>query len=368
MRTGCQTLAPWRLPLPDDAPHPSDLPYLTAELPGTGGTLKAEPEDFAVEELPAYEPSGEGEHLFLWIEKRNVSADELLRHLARTLDVPRSTIGTAGIKDKRAVTRQYVSVPRGCEGRLPQAATDSISVLKAAPHGNKLRAGHLRGNRFSILVRDVDEAAAERGGAIAAQLAELGVPNYYGEQRFGIDNQTLQTGLDLLSGAKQPRHLPRAKRKFLMRLSLSAVQAHLFNQALAERLARKTLHVVQAGDVMQVVESGGVFVAEEVAQEQPRLDAREIAVTGPMFGPKMKAPTGPVAETEQTVLQAFGLSPADFEKFPKLTRGTRRPYLIWPGDLTLQPEAGGLRLEFTLPPGSYATVLMREVMKGNDLA
>ena len=138
-------------------------PYLTAELPGIGGRLKDRPEDFVVEEVPAYEPCGAGEHLYLWIEKTDVAADHLLNHVARTLGMSVRDVGMAGIKDRRAITRQYVSVPATCEPRIARLETDKIRVLRRARHRNKLRTGHLRGNRFSILVRAVDpDAAAQR--------------------------------------------------------------------------------------------------------------------------------------------------------------------------------------------------------------
>ena len=157
---------------PADIPALStDWPLLTADLPGIGGTLKARPEDFDVEEIPAYAPSGEGEHLFLWIEKTGVSADELTRHLSRTLDISPGEMGTAGLKDKYAVTRQFVSVPRRIESLLPSLDTDGIRLLHATPHRNKLRTGHLNGNRFRVLVRDVVEpdALAKCATALARQ-------------------------------------------------------------------------------------------------------------------------------------------------------------------------------------------------------
>src|SRR5580692_3991197 len=114
------------------------LPFLTADLPGTGGTLKQEPEDFVVEEIPAYEPCGEGEHLFLWMEKQDVSGEELLRHVARRLGISSGDIGMAGIKDRRAITRQWISVPVRCEPLAAQIETERIKVLTSARHGNKL--------------------------------------------------------------------------------------------------------------------------------------------------------------------------------------------------------------------------------------
>src|SRR5580704_15830407 len=137
-------------------------PLLTADLPGIGGRIKSEPEDFEVEEIPAYQPSGEGDHLYLWIEKRGMGAEYFVRQVARRLDIPPSEIGTAGLKDRHAVTRQMVSVPAAVEGRLAQLEGDGIRLLSVSRHGNKLKPGHLHGNCFRILVRGVVPAAAER--------------------------------------------------------------------------------------------------------------------------------------------------------------------------------------------------------------
>lgn len=340
-----------------------DWPRLTAALPGISGRLKATPEDFVVEEIPAYEPSGTGEHLFLWIEKRDVAAEQLTRHVARGLGISPRDIGVAGLKDRFAVTRQYVSVPARCAERIPELETDRIRVLKAVPHGNKLRTGHLRGNRFSLLVRDVEPGDAERAEAIAKEIARVGFPNYYGEQRFGRDRETLQLGLDLLTGRQTPRDIPFARRRFLLKFALSAAQSQLFNAVLAERIRDGLLQTVLLGDVMEVVESGGKFVVEDAAVEQPRCDAGEIVPTGPMFGPKMKAPTGVPAEREARVLQEHGLTPEQFGGFSQLLSGTRRALAIRPADLQIAGEPEGLRFEFTLPSGVYATTLLREFLR-----
>jgi tRNA pseudouridine13 synthase len=340
------------------------LPYLTDELPGVGGTLKVAPEDFEVEEIPAYEPSGAGEHLFLWIEKRDVSAEQLTQHVAHRLGIAGGDVGVAGLKDRRAVTRQFVSVPARCEAAVANIDTDAIRVLRAERHGNKLRTGHLRGNLFSILIRDVTENAGARAEIIARKVTELGFPNYFGTQRFGEGGETARLGFELLKGRMRPRDLPAARRRFLLRLALSAAQSWLFNRALADRLADGLLHQVLVGDVMCVVASGGCFIAENIETEQRRLNAGETVVSGPIFGPKMKQPADIVAEREATILRAFDLQPADFLRHRKLTLGTRRPYVIHPGNLTVETATTGLGLRFTLPSGAYATELLREFQKG----
>jgi tRNA pseudouridine13 synthase len=345
----------------------SELPFLTAALPGIGGSLKHSPEDFEVEEIPAYEPSGSGEHLFLWVEKRDVSAEQLTRHLARTLGIAAGEIGVAGLKDRRAVTRQYVSLPARVEAKIGRVETDAIRVLRSMHHGNKLRTGHLKGNRFSILVRQVASDAAAHAAAIAGQIRQLGFPNYFGEQRFGREGETLRLGFDLLRGLKSPRDLG-GNARLLLRLALSAVQSHLFNEALADRLTDASLHRVLAGDVMEVVVTGGKFLAEDAAAEQERFARRQIVTTGPLFGPKMKQPQGEPAEREARILERHGLMGEHFLRYRKLTSGARRPYLIWPEDLEIESESEGLRFRFTLPSGVYATTLLREFQKLARLA
>src|SRR5436190_16526496 len=180
----------------------SAVGYLTPSDLATGGVLKSAPEDFVVEEIPAYLPGGSGEHLYLWVEKRDVSAEVLLDRLARGLNVPRGEIGTAGMKDRRAITRQWVSVPARCEAAVPTLAIEGVTILQSARHGNKLRTGHLKGNRFEIRLREITPAAAEAVPRITAVLREHGVPNLYGDQRFGGDDQTLGLGLALLRGER----------------------------------------------------------------------------------------------------------------------------------------------------------------------
>jgi tRNA pseudouridine13 synthase len=354
----------------------TDWPCLTSDLPGISGTIKSRPDDFVVEEIPAYEPSGDGEHLFLWIEKTGVPADELGRHLAEVLHISPRDLGIAGLKDTHAITRQWVSVPRVCEAKLNAIDAPGIRLLNAKPHGNKLRTGHLRGNRFSILVRGTEtalvrgtETALSSALAIAERLRQRGVPNYFGSQRFGNKWSTLKLGLRLLTEARSGAVIEgrRPQRRFLNRLALSAAQSYLFNNVLAERLRDGLLDRVLLGDVLQKCESGGIFDVRDVAAEQPRFEAREVVLTGPLFGPKMRPALHEPGEREQRVLAAAGLTLDGFRRFKDLAEGTRRPLLVWLDDLRLTSEPHGLRFEFTLPAGTYATVVLREFLKSGKL-
>jgi tRNA pseudouridine13 synthase len=337
----------------DPIPAP---PYLTADLPGAGGRIKAEPGDFEVEEIPAYEPAGTGDHLFLWVEKTDLGAEYFVRQVARRLGVPVGGVGTAGLKDRRAVTRQWVSVPAACEPALPQLEGQGIRLLRASRHSNKLKPGHLRGNRFRILVRDADPAVDP--GPVLARLRDHGLPNFYGPQRFGRDGETAALGMAMLTGEPV-----KARNPFLRKLALSAAQSLLFNAYLARRLADGLLRTVLAGDVMAKWPAGGMFTAEDVPTEQARFDRRETVTAGPMFGRKTFPAKAVAAEREAAILATAGLSRPSFEGFGKLLPGTRRHNLVYIDDLSATREAEGLRLTFTLPAGSYATVLLREIMK-----
>ena len=336
------------------------------------GRIKAEPEDFVVEELPAYLPSGEGEHLFLWIEKRDVSAEYLTGQLSRALGISRDAIGMAGQKDRRAVTRQGVSVPGEAESRLPAldelATLGLVRVLSSSRHRNKLRPGHLVGNRFEIRVRTEAPHAFEIASRIAESIRAQGVPNRYGDQRFGIGDETLQWGRDLLSGARSPRDIDPRRRRWFLRFALSAVQSDLFNAVVQVRQMRCLLHRVIEGDVLQVISSGGCFTTEDPLLDQLRVDSREVIPTGPMFGVKMKAPLGEALLLEQAVLEASGLQLQHFEPFSQLMQGARRSVVVYPQHVEIHADPLGVRVSFSLPPGAYATTVLEEFLEPAETA
>lgn len=342
-------------------PDPSQPPLLTPDLPGVGGKIRVLPEDFEVEEIPSYEPSGAGEHLYLWVEKRDVGPEHFARTIADRVGVPVGAVGTAGLKDRHAVTRQWVSIPKEAEPRVKQIDGHGIRVLQVSRHANKLKPGHLRGNRFRILIRDADRTRADSLTAILDRIRTQGLPNFYGEQRFGRDGSTITLGFDCLFG-KQKRRI----RPFQYKFALSAVQSVLFNDCLANRMADGLLRTVLPGDVMMHWPMGGIFVAEDVPVEQARFDSREIVTGGPMYGSRMYAARAVAAEREAVVLQDRKLTPEVFSGFGKLLSGTRRHNLIYLDDLAANWEPDGLRLAFSLPSGSYATILLREVRKSSD--
>ncbi|CAN5486077.1 tRNA pseudouridine(13) synthase TruD [soil metagenome] len=334
--------------------------HLTHDLPGIGGVLRQEPADFDVTEIPAYEPCGSGDHLYLWIEKTGLGAEYFVQQLARRLRMNDRDIGVAGLKDRHAVTRQWISVPANVEANLPAIDGDGVKLLNVTRHTNKLRTGHLKGNRFRILIRNVEQSDTTKANvaAILGRIQTQGLPNFYGPQRFGRDGDTAAMGFRLLRGERIGRVPP-----FKLKLYLSAVQSQLFNECLEQRIQDGLFRTVMAGDVMMKWPAGGLFVAEDVPTEQTRFDARETVMGGPMFGTSLFASKGEVFDREAKVLAANNLTPESFGGFGKLLGGTRRHNVVYVDDLAAAWEPDGLRMTFTLPSGSYATVLLGEVMK-----
>jgi len=331
------------------------LPYLTADLPGTGERIRKTLDHFQVEEVPAYLPSGRGEHLFLLVEKRGLTTRELVDRLI-ALGVPEAAIGVAGLKDKYAVTRQWLSLPAGYGSLLSQfEEPQRIRILAAERHTNKLRTGHLRGNRFRIFVEGAD---AERARAVMQRLETAGVPNYYGPQRFGLGGQNPEKGLSLIRRRKG------RGRPWLKRFLIGSVQSFLFNEYLAERLRRGLYDRLLRGDVAKKHATGGEFLVEDPQRENPRAIRLEISATGPLFGKKYFEAQDEARALEDTILARYDLTREDFSA----RRGARRPIRVPISEWRVEPAEDGVWLVFFLPKGSYATSLLREVMKKNPEA
>jgi len=347
------------------------LPYLTAELPGTGGVLRASPEDFVVDEIAAYAPAGTGDHVFARIEKRELTTAQAIERIAGALGIAARDVGAAGMKDRHAITRQWISVMAPLDAVRALALPD-ITVLDAERHPHKLRTGHLRGNRFTLRVRGTTPEAGLRATAIFDGL-RLGAPNWYGEQRFGKDGDNAARGRAIVLGEAPP---PRDKR--LAKLLVSALQSELFNTWLVARMADGLYGRALDGDVLHKL-GGGLFTCDDPATDSQRLAAGELAITGPMFGPRMRRAERDAGVRETAILAAAAASPAnagraaapeavrrtiDAETFPRaLAEGTRRDAAIRIGEPSVTPIEDGIEVAFTLPSGAYATAVMREVMK-----
>lgn len=316
--------------------------------------IRTRPEDFVVVEEPLYPASGVGAHLFVEIEKRGRTTEQVARDLARGCGVSPRDVGYAGRKDRHAVTRQWFSLPDVEPSRAMELELVNARVLSASRHEHKLKTGHLHGNRFEIVVVSdlpVDLPALE---ARARELVRRGMPNRYGEQRFGRSGDNAEAARKLFRG-KSVRGDLRAAR-FLV----SALQAEVFNAVLAERI--ESYDDVALGDLARVEASGGLFWVDDLERERPRARDFEISATGPIFGTKVREPRGEVADLEAKVFERHGIPPASELALPRGLRahGTRRPLRVQPRDLVLTPlvEGHGFRLACGLPPGAYVTILL----------
>jgi tRNA pseudouridine13 synthase len=335
-------------------------PLWTTLLPGTGGAVGGALEDFQVDEVPAYLPSGAGEHWYVRIRKRGTTTRDAVLALARAAGVPERDIGYAGMKDKHGVTSQWLSLPGN--GRAPETwnLPPEVELVESARHGNKLRTGHLRGNRFRIGLAGTVPGAADHARAIFALLAERGHANYFGTQRFGREGRNLPDALGWLSGEQR---LPRSRERFLSKLYSSVVQAEVFNRYATKRLELGAERLL-AGEVVRLAGAGASFVVTDAAEEQPRLDARDVCLTGPMPGPKMRAAAAAALELEAGVLGELGLTDPALKELGRHAPGTRRDLLVPLEDARVVEEGDRLVLEFGLPAGSYATGVVRELTRG----
>jgi tRNA pseudouridine13 synthase len=336
-----------------------NLPFVTGDLPGSGGTLRATPEDFRVDEVPAYLPSGAGPHLYLRVEKRGRTTPDVLRALSRILGVADRDAGYAGLKDRDALTTQWLSFPTEKDPDPAALADAGLRVLEVSRHGNKLRTGHVRANRFSIAVRGGD---ATRARAAADALAARGFPNFFGPQRFGAEGRNAEVGKAILGGSSAPEARRAARDRFLRRLSISAYQAHLFNRWLAERMADGLFASALRGDVMKKLDTGGLFGCEDPEVDGPRVTRFEISPAGPIFGHKLRPAAGEALAREERILGAEGITAEGFARGGGEAEGTRRAARLRV-EVALEPLPDGYRAAFELPKGSYATVVMREIVK-----
>lgn len=329
-------------------------------------TIRACPEDFRVEEIAAYTPDGRGDHLYVFFEKRELDTPEAVRRIARACGVHPRDAGYAGLKDRNAVTRQWASFLFGDEQALRRQQLEGIRVLSVTRHGNKLRTGHLKGNRFTLRLRPaggraIDERWAGELRRRLDQLVARGVPNYFGDQRFGREGSNVErANAWLIAGGKAPRSA------FERKLLVSALQSAVFNELLAERVVEQTFDRILAGDVCRKETSGGMFVVRdeaELADVAERAASFEISPTGPMVGAKMVQASAAIARRERHGFARWGLSEACIARFLKYGAGSRRAYRAPIRDAEVsvaQPDGLGEALELVccLPKGTYATILV----------
>lgn len=403
------------------------LPFLTGDLPGVGGVIKTRPEDFFVEELPSYEPSGSGTHIYAQIEKKGLGTREALDRIAKALNIQRRDIGTAGLKDAHAVARQWISIEHVQPERLEQVSWPDVRILKTSRHTNKLKPGHLRGNRFVVKLRRLALPPEEAFGIAEKALSILttrGVPNYFGPQRFGnhqnnhllgralarndaegfmdeflgrpnaeVDSPTVFKARSqyeegqyeeavknwphqfsdhrralraIIAGKGKKKRGLFTVDKHLQGLFISAYQSDLFNRVLAARMPN--IDRVLLGDMAYKHDNGACFRVEQPEVEQPRCDRFEISPTGPLLGQRTTRLTGPAGEIENPILEAESLGDSESGHMKRLgARGGRRPLRFQPRDAGLKSGMDDLgpylELRFELDAGCYATTLISEITK-----
>ena len=393
--------------------------WLTESIPGTGGFYKQTTTDFQVEEIPLYPCSGHGEHIYLWIEKSGITTRNLLTQLAKGLKVKERNLGYAGLKDARALTRQMISVPLSHLDQIEKLTLNNAKIIQMKRHGNKLRLGHLAGNRFTITLHKTETGALPRAQRILQQLEKRGVPNFFGEQRYGVLGNSAELGklliekkfsqfcqefignpqlirnqdwkraaelyrqgklreaLDHLPGRMADEHhllqqlcnekshqvavfsLPNN----LLRLFLSAAQADLFDRLLQQRLP--DLDRLCDGDIAVKHVNGACFRVEHAAAEQARADSFEISPSAPLFGSKVMLATGKPGEAESILLEESGLSLKNWKLGKGLTMsGERRPLRVPLNQSEILKHGDNfITLSFILPKGSYATSVLQELIK-----
>lgn len=319
--------------------------------------LKSVPEDFVVEEVLGFEPDGEGEHLWLWVEKRGLNTEQVIAAVAAELNLPVRQVSYAGLKDRQALTRQWLSVHWPGDGRWTRATTlsgDGYQVLRQARSLRKLRPGAHAGNRFRIMLRAVTAPPA----LVAARLQQVaaeGVPNHFGLQRFGWQQDNIARGLALLARRQQGgRRRPGVRES----LWLSAVRSALFNQVLDHRVSDGSWARYLPGDVLQLDGRHSFFVPAGTPDDGlERLHTQALHVTGPLPGAGRPVVTDEVAALEASVLAPWA---AVVDALAALNvPHQRRALRLRVADLDWQwPADGLLQLTFELTAGAFATSVL----------
>lgn len=357
-------------------------PPRCVSVPPAGGVIGSEPEHFLVEEIPAYPLSGSGEHLFLWVEKRGVTTPEVAKRIARLASMRERDVGYAGLKDKNAVTRQWFSICTKEGDSEPWELGEGVSVLAVTRHQNKIRTGHLIGNRFIITLTDLPDGALERARSIAEILSKNGLVNYFGPQRFGFRGQNLAQAFEWLaiSGAqselvpespvetgerveeargKRQRRRKKPVGRFENKMLPSVLQSEIFNRYAHARSLRKDELLL--GEVVRLHEAGKHFIVEDLEKELPRFQSGDLHLTGPLIGPKTLCAQHDARQIEEEILVELGLTPQQLETLGRAAPGARRDLRLYPENVVVESKNDDqIQISFGLPSGAYATQIIRE--------
>jgi tRNA pseudouridine13 synthase len=310
-----------------------NLPYITEGLPGIGGVLRSTPELFRVEEVPAYDPIGYGDHIFLNVTKSLRTTRDTQIEIANLFDLHREEVGHAGLKDKYAVTTQTFSL------LMPKAEPSDIANAVESNLGIK--------------------AALKTAELIREKINGVGLPNFYGVQRIGVKGDNVRQGYDIIKGFYKEYN------RWLRRYLVSSYLSYICNIYITERIKCGSFTHLLNGDLAKKHDTGGVFTVEDLSVDQPRSESKEISFTAPIFGFKMRETKFEAKKFEDKIFALSGLTLEDLRRCG--ATGTRRMGRLFP-EMQLQEEPEGLTIIFTLPAGGYATVLLREFMKTEEIS
>ncbi len=325
---------------------------------GISGCIKLQPEDFIVEEVLGFEPDGEGEHLFLYVEKKNLTTPDVITALSKLIKVHAKHIGYSGLKDKYAVTRQWLSVPWPIKAPMPELASDQFDVKRLARHGKKLKRGTHKANQFTLVVRELSQESALLVERIAL-IKKQGFPNYFGAQRFGFEGQNIGRALSFI---EKPYKISRTKKS----LYLSALRSYWFNHYLSSRIQDNNWNKGLEGDLFNLEGSNSLFAPDYIDSDiNERVDRLDIHPVGPLLSEKSSRLSAKALHYEQVVRAEFNdwfghLAPQKLETH-------YRPLRVKPDKLTITAlSKDTLRLSFQLPSGSFATSLLLELIHVNE--
>ena len=330
-----------------------DLAYLQKTPPKQTALLKAECADFVVKEQLGYDMSGDGEFVAVKVRKTDCNTLFVGEQLAKFAGISARNMSYAGLKDRKAVTEQWFSLqmPGQPTPDFSQFSLEGVEILDVTRHQRKIRIGSLQGNHFEILLRNAEETDELK--VRLDFLAKNGFPNYFTEQRFGRDGNNLTQALRWANGEIKVKD--RNKRSFY----LSAARSEIFNLILSKRVELDLAQQILVGDVLQLNGSHSWFVvdeSEDLAQLQQRLAQQDVLLTAPLIGEEEKS----AVDFEHEI---FAQHQALFDLMrQERMKAARRPILIQPQHFQWQFKPNGLRLQFALPAGSYATALIRELV------
>ncbi len=335
--------------------NPVNPPRLFGDSPGRA-IFKSCPEDFQVEEVLGFEPSGEGEHCFLWIEKTDRNTNDVAKHFADQLGIRKRLVSHCGLKDKEAVTRQWFSIHLPGQ-KSPTAAdleAEGLRILKIDRNRRKLHRGSHDGNRFTIRLREC-ECSREEVEMRWEKMIAHGVPNYFGPQRFGRGGKNVQQARDLLSGQIEVRD------RLVRGLLISAARSYLFNLVVATRVQEGTLSTPLDGEVFGFPDNRSLVLPHNLhGDEIDRVASGALELTAPLWGEGEVLSVNEVRRLEREIISQESELASDLEKLG--LRQERRVIRLTPQEATLAWEnESDLVLNFDLPKGTYATTVLREL-------